>query len=106
MTGAPLTGAAFGSTRCPGCEKRYALTPTTPVVDVVGEEWFTRRGSVSGGEHRTVTRRWHESCLREFEAHADESRRAAAEQHESVVRELCAASGVDYDAMVARTTKP
>lgn len=101
MSAAPLTTAAFGSTRCPGCEKRFADS-TLAVVEMECEEMYTRKGSVSMGEHRTVTRRWHETCLREFEAWNVESARRAADDHERTMRELCKATGVDYDNLLAK----
>lgn len=99
-----LTTAAHGSTRCVGCGKQFAMTPGVATVEREAEEQNRNRyGGMSGPYSATkVLRRWHASCLDEFE----ESNRRYAEQvaadREQLVRDMCAETGVDFDELMAR----
>jgi hypothetical protein len=96
------TTGARGSTRCPGCEKRFADTAEQPTTDYPVDEAYTRRGSVHLGETRRVLYRWHNACREEAERFNAESRARAAAEHERTMRELCEETGVDYDEIKKR----
>jgi hypothetical protein len=103
---APLTKAAYGSTRCPSCEKRFADTPR-PTVDIEGTEENRGRIDSIGQRHRgigrhAVTRRWHADCLSEFEAQNEAYRRQVAADQEETARAICAAAGLDFEEVMAK----
>lgn len=103
---APLTTAKLGSVRCVGCEKRFADTPDLPVTET--EAQVENRGRIDsiGQLHRgigthAVTRLWHAACLAEFEARNEAYRAKVAADNEAMIRSLCDAAGLDYEAVKA-----
>ena len=60
-----LTTQAFGSTRCPWCEKKFAATPDMPTVDIETiDRARNRYGGLSGPcREFAVLQRWHHECL-------------------------------------------
>lgn len=99
---APFTTAAYGSSRCPECTLRFVDTPGQVTVDLEQDEAYTRRGSVSGGETRRVTRRWHADCLTACEQRIADGRAAELDRREAELRELAEAAGLDPAPYVAR----
>lgn len=99
---APFTTAAHGSSRCPECTLRFVDTPGQVTVDLEQDEAYTRRGSVSGGETRRVTRRWHADCLTACEQRIADGRAAELDRREAEVRELAATAGIDPEPYVRR----
>lgn len=98
----PLTTNAFGSTRCPGCEKRFTDTPDLPVTDVEATEAYTRKGSVSLGESLQVTRRWHPVCLEATNAWIAKVREDARQQQAEDIRQIAISAGLDPEPYVAK----
>lgn len=115
MSAAPaLTRAAYGSTRCPGCEKRFADTLDKAVVEIEGTEENRGRVDSIGQLHRgigrhAVTRRWHQSCLAEFEERNAAYREQVRQDQRQMLIDICEAAGIDpapklaeFDAQVQR----
>lgn len=105
-TAPPLTTAKLGSTRCVGCEKLFAKTPDMPVVDTVANIPNTGRVDSTGSRHRgigthEVTRRWHESCLTDFEARNAAYRAQVEDDRWNMIRTLCEAQGLDFETVKA-----
>lgn len=99
-TAPALTTAAYGSTRCPGCERRFAETPDLVVVEVEGTEENRGRVDSIGQLHRgigrhAVTRRWHGQCLADFEELNAALREQVREDQRQMVITLCEAAGID-----------
>jgi hypothetical protein len=95
-----LTRAAYGSTRCPGCEKRFAGTSEQAVVEVEGSEENRGRIDSIGQRHRgigchAVTRRWHEKCLTKFEESNAAYREQVRQDTRQLIIAICEAAGID-----------
>lgn len=109
-----LTRAAYGSTRCPGCERRFADTADQAVVEIEGTEENRGRIDSIGQLHRgvgrhAVIRRWHERCLAEFEERNSAYRAQVREDQRQLIITICKEAGIDsapklaeFDAQVQR----
>lgn len=96
----PLTRRASGSTRCPACGKRFADTPGMGVTETEGQVENLGRIDSIGQRHRghgthAERRRWHEECLRDFEASNEAYRAQVREDQRQMVVTLCEGSGID-----------
>lgn len=97
---APLTTAALGSTRCVGCEKRFAVTPDLEVIEVVGQVENRGRVDSVGSRHRghgthAEARRWHRTCLEDFEARNAAYREQVREDQRQLIISICEGAGID-----------
>lgn len=100
MTTRP-TGA-MGTTRCPGCEKRFIDTPTLTAVDIDGMVYTRGRpGYKHGNAGRPVPGRitWHQECLAEFEAQNERLRAEVERDRQRTSAKIGVSAGMSDESL-------
>lgn len=95
---------AAGSTRCPGCDKRFTDDPR-PTTTVPGTERGGGRPGYSAygphGHDRPVDIRWHAECLTDFQAQNAAYREQTRLDRRNLVEQIATAGGLDVAAVLA-----
>jgi hypothetical protein len=97
----PLTWKALGSTRCVGCERKFA-DDSRPTVETVATDYAGGRPNYSANRPVEVTRIWHAECLSRFEAQNEAYRQLVADDRARMVAALKA----EWAASQSSATRP
>ena len=83
---APLTWKKLGSTRCVGCEKLF--TPDAEIVEIKATDYAGGRPGYSANRPVRVRKRWHATCLEDFERDNQRERDEIAADRQAVIAML------------------
>jgi len=93
MSRAQLTWKAHGSTRCVGCGERFT-DDGRAVVEKEATDCTGARPGYSAAREVQVVRRWHETCLADFERATRENRSRVEAEQRAMLRDLAASAGL------------